>query len=625
MHGQKREGEGGQRCGIIPSIAEGPAGRPAPIIRGRRFPPSHLEPVNGVILASGWSAWVYLCGTLNVTCWEVHTLTPFCPWVAWSQHLLPNSSWFHLSTTSLLSSILHRTQGWLCLILGDTHMLSLLPATWFSTHHILVGSSVGGSMKDHIAHPALPYSMSIDNQESGGVIEGSWNFSSNRPFSTESTFGSSQGKRCLGHVINKAIPVRRCQYAAAPKQVPASAHKNSHLPLDWSKPIPIGSLRSLVHCPSVFASTGWVCRPLSLPELMSVFDVPPVAQPPGLRQEEDTGSVSQQKEDTGSASPTQDIHYPFMVAPPIKVLQRAYEQWGQHQNPILYEVRSANTCNPTSELASLVMYPNLMTDMPSSKIITSEDDFKIATKSDDAHVPVHLWNDRIWKRNSHSPLALAQFHQLFPSLCPLEAIPSLLLRCWRRRVCRSLVRFLRSTYGEDWSKGSNTSDLVAGRQCPRHAAAADWWEWRQGSTLFFWRWPKYAQSLARDGHPLWIRGQLPSYRRPQKMERDLDLREKVRSKLESVRDKGYLIKGEVKSLTGYFAVPKGPADIRMVYDATKSGLNQALWAPSFSLPSTEALTDLLDASAWMADMDMGEMFLNFPLDPLIRPYCGLDL
>ena len=51
-------------------------------------------------------------------------------------------------------------------------------------------------------------------------------------------------------------------------------------------------------------------------------------------------------------------------------------------------------------------------------------------------------------------------------------------------------------------------------------------------------------------------------------------------KLVKVRARGYigkLLNGPIKSLTHYFAVPKGDNDIRMVYDMTASGLNQALW------------------------------------------------
>ncbi len=73
-------------------------------------------------------------------------------------------------------------------------------------------------------------------------------------------------------------------------------------------------------------------------------------------------------------------------------------------------------------------------------------------------------------------------------------------------------------------------------------------------------------------------------------------------------------RGMVTSLTSFFAVPKGMEDIRLVYDASRSGLNKALWAPSFPLPSVDTLTDMLEPSSWMADLDMGEQFLNFPLE-----------
>jgi hypothetical protein len=57
----------------------------------------------------------------------------------------------------------------------------------------------------------------------------------------------------------------------------------------------------------------------------------------------------------------------------------------------------------------------------------------------------------------------------------------------------------------------------------------------------------------------------------------------------------------------------------MVYDATKCGLNELVWAPNFFIPSVESMVDLLDSKSWMADIDLGGMFLNFPLDPKVRP------
>jgi len=150
------------------------------------------------------------------------------------------------------------------------------------------------------------------------------------------------------------------------------------------------------------------------------------------------------------------------------------------------------------------------------------------------------------------------------------------------------LQFLKSEHGVPWqTNAASDPDLMAGRSCLRHACGADWLEWRQGSTLFFWRWPPPLRKEARDGHPIWVKGDLPSYRRPQQKEKDELIRGQVQQKLDSVRSKGYIVKGSVSSLTGYFAMPKGDNDIRLVYDATKSGLNAVLWVPSFTLPGAE--------------------------------------
>jgi hypothetical protein len=158
-------------------------------------------------------------------------------------------------------------------------------------------------------------------------------------------------------------------------------------------------------------------------------------------------------------------------------------------------------------------------------------------------------------------------------------------------------------------------DLLAGCECLWRACEADWWEWKAGSHLFFWRWPQAHREAARDGYPPFVRSALPEYKRPQPPERDVGLRLQVREKLSSVRSKRYIDKGEVKSLTSYFGVPKGEQDIRMVYDASRSKLNEALWAPNFGLPTVDTLVRGIDEGTWLGDIDIGEMFLNFMLHP----------
>ena len=76
----------------------------------------------------------------------------------------------------------------------------------------------------------------------------------------------------------------------------------------------------------------------------------------------------------------------------------------------------------------------------------------------------------------------------------------------------------------------------------------------------------------------------------------------------------------VLSLTGYFSIPKGEGDICMVYDATKCKLNDALWAPNFWLPNMDNVADCATSASYFGDIDCGEMFLNFMLDPQLWPY-----
>ena len=96
-------------------------------------------------------------------------------------------------------------------------------------------------------------------------------------------------------------------------------------------------------------------------------------------------------------------------------------------------------------------------------------------------------------------------------------------------------------------------------------------------------------------------------------------------KLEAVRRKQYIAPGTVTSLTSFFSVPKGKDDVRMVYDATASGLNESIWVPHFPLPTIESHLRCVDENSHMADNDIGEMFLNFMLHPSLRELCGVDL
>jgi hypothetical protein len=71
----------------------------------------------------------------------------------------------------------------------------------------------------------------------------------------------------------------------------------------------------------------------------------------------------------------------------------------------------------------------------------------------------------------------------------------------------------------------------------------------------------------------------------------------------TILSKGYLARGEVRSLTSFFAVPKGEDCVRIVYDGTKSGLNGQLWAPWFPLPTIDTHLRCIQPGYFMGDID----------------------
>ena len=66
-------------------------------------------------------------------------------------------------------------------------------------------------------------------------------------------------------------------------------------------------------------------------------------------------------------------------------------------------------------------------------------------------------------------------------------------------------------------------------------------------------------------------------------------------------------------------------EIRMVYDATQSGLDDTVWAPWFAMPTVESYLQVVETGKFMVDCDMSEMFLNFILEPSTPLHSGVDL
>jgi hypothetical protein len=294
-----------------------------------------------------------------------------------------------------------------------------------------------------------------------------------------------------------------------------------------------------------------------------------------------------------------------------------------------------------------------------------------ATKSDDAAVPVWLWNDAVREGLEQDPQDRG--HMDGDVDHALEVIRNfLLLRKFKLGVTRSYLSYIKEEYpeigcrpdrpavewkderywtGREWkvgrytwhSRGSNLvgrklyqgwwnsfwgvakAERFAGHDAIWRASDSTWWDWDSGSAPLYWRWPKEYQVVIRDGLPIWFSGEKPCWRRPQQAERDATTRERVIKKLDKVRKRKYISPGTVWSLTDFFSVPKGLEDIRLVYNGSRSGLNGVLWVPGFPMPTGETILRAIFPHSWMDDTDMGEFFLNFILHAALQELAGVDL
>eukprot|EP00978_Attheya_sp_CCMP212_P029827 scaffold107351_cov30-Attheya_sp.AAC.1 len=253
---------------------------------------------------------------------------------------------------------------------------------------------------------------------------------------------------------------------------------------------------------------------------------------------------------------------------------------------------------------------------------------KKATKADDAEVPVDLWDDRIVHRVFGVNVSLARKEEI--TNC-LNTIRKFALRFWRLKVARDF-----RTWWIDYAKKEKKHGRVvprrelldAGVEALRYAAGVSWWQWDSGSAPFFWRWEEaFLEDLATGYKPMFKEIPKPStasVRLPQ----DKEIRKMMRKKLEKVIRQKYIdvSEEEILAFIQYFTVEKGLYDIRMVYNGTKSGLNDCLFAPWFALPTMTTMFRGLDVDFWCADNDFSDNFLNNLINKELRAYyCGIDV
>ena len=437
-------------------------------------------------------------------------------------------------------------------------------------------------------------------------------------------------------------PLRRSvgdfiDFSIRPTPVPAQSDSRyvSHLSL-----IPAKGLSSSIIIPTSFTSTGFGLRVLNGNELGHIFGLP--------------------------------SHFHSFFAPedfpiiPVQVLNSLLIQFLDSVDT--FPVLNSSVQSPAKRLCLPKPIPDFLPEFLSdlnkslpplwSRVNSTVDK---AAKADNASVPLEMWNNRV------TPL--------FPSFTPsiLERLRSLVLRKYRRKVYLEFVSFLRVAYpvlypeflvlrsqkyftihskrlrGVQELRSSHNSseigmsiqvlnsslddkkflplikDMQFGREGLFCISESTFFSWTSGSSLLFWRWDKHLQHIAKYGFPTQIIDKLPSnFTRPKKPK--AKIHQKILAKIVKSLRRNYLKPAttRVKNLIDYFAVPKAD-DIRLVLNGSSCGLNNAVWASNFWLPTASTMIRQLGFNYKFVDIDLGEMFLNFPLDPKLVNYSGMDV
>ena len=120
----------------------------------------------------------------------------------------------------------------------------------------------------------------------------------------------------------------------------------------------------------------------------------------------------------------------------------------------------------------------------------------------------------------------------------------------------------------------------------------------------------------RDGCEIFIKGKLSRFTKNQRVPTDPAEFEMIKKNLYKVLIRSYITGGTLLSLIALFCVPKGEDDIRLVYYLTASGLNDALWYPTFLMTFVDNVLDVATHSSWFRDIYAAEMFHNYNISKI---------
>jgi len=223
----------------------------------------------------------------------------------------------------------------------------------------------------------------------------------------------------------------------------------------------------------VLGGNVWVKRPIQSSEILAAMDVPEQM----IR--------------------TRNIHLSaeellLLVDTPVKMLQGLAESvklaltLEEPNTPDSKRIRKGSDCvsPPSVEIGETE-------DSNKAYIFPNMNNLK-AAKSDDAKVPIEMWEHYLFKGLEHRDLILSRDWKT-----AIRTLRKFGLRMWMQDKWKSFYKWKRKKL----EQGAKFTQEMHEAACDSLERAMDstWWDWPQGSRPFFWNWPSECQDAAMSG------------------------------------------------------------------------------------------------------------------------------
>jgi len=346
-----------------------PAALPAQMVVG--FLP-HGTPRSCVVVAKGWPSWLFIAPTLQLCCVKFYSDSLDIAWMITLLQHFPQLDVVDLNSLTENDLSFYPTDTVL-LMQGNQSSLDGWMKKISTSRLCLLSLSIG--------HRPLKtgYWHDVSHKSCGGVTSGSWSLGSNKPFlwSTPHCL-----KRNLLSMIDSTVKCRRMSrlpYNQKPEEFKLLLH--------------IRELSEPMLLPSVYM--GCCYRLLTNRKLGRIFELPDAV---------------------AKSIPDECCVLPYVHAAPLSVL--LYLGRLVLTTPNSLNLSMGSSRKTSSEAAQSPMWE-----------INARQEEK-ASRSDDAIVPIHLWDDKLWTSTSYDSSQLDQFHQRFNKESFRQSITALWVAPW---------------------------------------------------------------------------------------------------------------------------------------------------------------------------------------------------